>query len=98
MRFLTLLCILSSTVLATTAPNFQGETLTGSKINLKDQLKPNRVLLVSFWASWCTPCLEEIQHVGEHLAKEPTLPLDVITVNVDTSETSDRRKADGTSP
>ena len=87
MRLLTLFCILSSTVFATTAPNFQGETMTGAKINLKDQLKPNRVLLVSFWASWCTPCLEEIEHVKEHLAKEPTLPLDVITVNVDTSET-----------
>jgi len=87
MRAFLIALVVSSSVFATVAPNFQAETMAGMKVSLKDQLKPNRTLLLSFWASWCTPCLEEIRNVTERLAKEPNLPLDVLTVNVDTSET-----------
>ena len=87
MRFCVALMFLSSFGLAMSAPSFQGDLLDGGKISLKEKLKPGRALLVCFWATWCTPCLEELKSVSEKLKVEPNLGLDVLTVNVDTAET-----------
>lgn len=88
MRYVILGLFLSSLAFGTVAPSFQAETISGQKISLKDSLKPGRALMVNFWATWCTPCIEEAKHVAEKLQQEPNLPLDVITVNTDTSETA----------
>ncbi len=87
MRYLVSLMLVSQLALATTAPPFQGDTVDGNKVSLKSSLKPGRVLLVSFWATWCGPCIEELKHVSDYLKKDPTLLLDVLAVNTDTSET-----------
>jgi cytochrome c biogenesis protein CcmG/thiol:disulfide interchange protein DsbE len=71
---------------ARTAPRFRADLIDGQTISLTDYLKPKRLLLLSFWASWCTPCLEELKMLSAGL-KTADLPLDVLTVNVDTSET-----------
>lgn len=86
--FLILTLTLSSLSLAKVAPSFQGEAMGGGKVTLKDKLKKDRVLLLSFWATWCTPCLEELNQVSTKMKAEPQLPLDLLTVNVDTSETA----------
>lgn len=88
MRIAILAFMVCSLASAKIAPSFQGEKLGGGKISLKDQLKPNRALLLSFWASWCTPCLEELSHVTAKMKAEPGVALDLLTVNVDTSETA----------
>lgn len=75
-------------VMAKTAPSFQGSTIMGTRINLNDALKENKAVLLSFWASWCTPCIEELAQTEQHLSRHPELPLKVITVNVDTAETA----------
>jgi peroxiredoxin len=73
---------------ARTAPSFRGDLLTGGSLSLREALKPNRALLVCFWASWCVPCMKELKLVKEGLAANPSLPLDVITINEDTSDTA----------
>jgi len=86
---LLLSCLLfSSLAVAKVAPPFSAELMTGGKVALKERLKPNRVLLLSFWASWCTPCIEELNQVTKHMKQDPSLPVDLLTVNVDTSETT----------
>ena len=80
--------VLSQVAPAKVAPPFQGQTIQGAKVSLKESLKPNRVLLLTFWASWCSPCLEELNHVTTRLRNEPSTPMDLLTVNVDTSETA----------
>lgn len=75
-------------VLAAVAPQFQGDLISGGRTSLKQNLKQDRVLLLCFWATWCTPCMEELKNVSEKLKQNPDLPLDVLTINVDTSETS----------
>src|SRR3989338_9732085 len=84
-----LFLLLSFSVLgmAKTAPTFSGELMGGGRVTLKDSLKHNRALLLSFWATWCQPCMQELKEVVTHLKSDPKLPLDILTVNVDTSET-----------
>lgn len=80
--------ILSISAHAKPAPSFRGETLAGTQVSLMDSLKKGRVLLLTFWATWCSSCMEELQHVKKQMSEHPDVPLDVLTVNVDTSETA----------
>lgn len=41
-----------------------------------------RVVLINFWASWCTPCLEEIPSLNALAAQFEAKDLQVIAVNV----------------
>jgi peroxiredoxin len=79
---------LSATGFAKQAPQFQAELIDGKRSSLKQNLKPGRALLVSFWATWCTPCLQELKEVSTRLRENPELPIDLLTINVDTAETS----------
>lgn len=69
------------------APSFRGDLLEGGSVSLKEAVKPGRSLLVCFWASWCQPCMKELKLVKEMMANNKDLPLDVLTINEDTSET-----------
>lgn len=75
---------------AKVAPSFQGELLGGGRISLTDELaKDNsKGLLLCFWATWCAPCMQELKQVTEKLKNDPSLPIRILTVNVDTAETS----------
>jgi len=88
MRHLVLLLLVSKLSIAAMAPQFQGDTLGGGKTSLKQNLKTDRALLLCFWATWCTPCMQELKSVTEKMKSETSVPLDILTVNVDTSETS----------
>jgi len=68
------------------APMFQSETTDGKNFSLKDRLKDGKPVLVSFWATWCQPCLDELNTLKAKLGKNAGV--DVVAVNVDTSETS----------
>jgi len=70
------------------APPFRAEMMDGKRISLEQSLKPGRSLMVCFWASWCVPCLQELKEVTARLKEKPHLPLDLLTINVDTSETA----------
>ncbi len=80
--------LVSSSVFSQVAPSFQGDLVGGGSTSLHEVLKPHRALLLCFWASWCIPCMEEMKLVNEKIMADHSLPLDILSVNVDTSETS----------
>lgn len=87
-RFALTLLLVAGNALALSAPDFRERTLDGKQLSLREQLKPGRAVLLTFWATWCGPCLEELRSVSEQLAKDATFPLDVISVNVDAPDTA----------
>ncbi len=87
-HFLLALALLPLFAAAKPAPNFRAELLTGERTSLKELQKPEKGLLVCFWATWCVPCMEELRLVSEKVKNNPDLPFDVITVNVDSADTS----------
>lgn len=65
------------------APDFELQDILGHKYRLKD-LSGN-VVIVHFWASWCSPCLEEIPHWVELGTAFQGRPIRLVAVSLDQS-------------
>ena len=63
------------------APEIAGEDLDGAKFKLSDYR--GKVVLLSFWASWCGPCLGLIPHERELVEQYRGRPFALIGVNGD---------------
>ncbi|MEO1335180.1 MAG: TlpA disulfide reductase family protein, partial [Myxococcota bacterium] len=45
-------------------PDFTLETVDGDRFRLSDHVG-NKVIVMSFWATWCNPCMAELPHLDE---------------------------------
>jgi len=88
--FIAFLCLFTATVLAQSeesqlqneAPNFELENLDGDWIILNDNLGKGPVL-ISFWATWCKPCMEELSHIQKIFEKYKEKGLMVYAISTD---------------
>jgi peroxiredoxin len=64
------------------APNFTAEDLDGRKVELKSIL-PNGPVLISFWATSCKPCIQELSAVQKFYAEYKKKGFEVLAINVD---------------
>ena len=46
-------------------PSVAIKTLDGKSVNIQDYTNNGKITVVSFWASWCTPCKRELDAVHE---------------------------------
>ncbi|HVP35547.1 MAG TPA: TlpA disulfide reductase family protein [Terriglobales bacterium] len=65
-----------------TAPNFIAKDLNGTKVELKEVLKGGPVL-VSFWATWCKPCVKELGELQKVYKKYHEKGFEILAVDVD---------------
>ena len=59
---------------------------------LSDYVSKNKVVLLDFWASWCTPCINEIPNLKAAYKKFKSKGFEIVSVSVD-DETEDWVKA-----
>lgn len=80
--------LLSSKLLAQSigekAPDFSGNSFTGEEIKLSDF--KNKILILDFWASWCSPCRKEMPFLIELHEKFENKDFEIIAINIDTKE------------
>jgi thiol-disulfide isomerase/thioredoxin len=62
----------------------QFKTLKGEKVSFKN-IKAE-IVIVNFWASWCTPCLEEFPSLVKLAAKYPKDKVLILGINSDEDE------------
>ena len=60
-----------------------GKNLDGSPFNW--EAYRGKYVLVDFWATWCTPCLEEIPNIERNLLQYRQAGFEVVGVNLDDS-------------
>ena len=60
--------VLSSALLLANGSPFPSvaiKTLDGKSVNIQDYTNSGKITVVSFWASWCTPCKRELDAINE---------------------------------
>lgn len=67
------------------APDFRVDTLDGGSETLSEHA--GNVVVISFWATWCRPCLQELPHLNRFLATYGPQGLVVLAVSNDGPET-----------
>lgn len=90
-----LLCLLltANTFAQDELPNVELTTLEGNTTSIQKAAASDNVVIVSLWATWCVPCIKELDAINEMWDdwKEET-NVELIAVSVDDSRTASRVK------
>lgn len=75
-------------------PSVTLKTTENKTVNVKaDFSEKDKLYVFAFWATWCTPCIKELEAINEHYADwSKELNMELIAVSVDDSRTEKRVK------
>jgi len=73
---------LSSLTQAVQAPNFVAKDLNGKKVELNEVLEGGPVL-ISFWATWCKPCIKELSELQKVYKKYKPTRFEILALDED---------------
>jgi peroxiredoxin len=71
-------------------PDFTLPDASGQLVKFSDVSRQNKVVLINFWASWCTPCRMEMPEFEQLYAAKKGEGFALLAINVD----KEREKAD----
>lgn len=86
-----LLLIASSALAQKRLPNVFIEDLQRQNVSATQILNPNGPTIISFWATWCKPCLRELQAINAEL-EEWTKATNVKLVAISTDDARTRMR------
>ncbi|MGM0635027.1 MAG: TlpA family protein disulfide reductase [Bacteroidota bacterium] len=73
-------------------PSITIKDLKNKPINIKkDFTEKDKVYIFSFWATWCAPCISELEAISEHYTEwSEELNMELIAISTDDSRTQRR--------
>ncbi|WP_124981757.1 TlpA family protein disulfide reductase [Nonlabens xiamenensis] len=78
----------------TELPEVSLKNIKGKKINLQELSKDKPVVL-SFWATWCTPCMRELDAIKEdYTEKQNEFGFELVAIATDDARTKQRVKTE----
>lgn len=48
---------------SSTLPSIEVKTIDGKKVNIRNYGKTGKITIISFWATWCGPCIKELDNI-----------------------------------
>ena len=75
-------------------PNIELNAISGESLNLStDFNEVDKLYVFSFWATWCAPCINELEAMHKKYATwKESLNVEIIAVSIDDSRTQKRVK------
>jgi peroxiredoxin len=68
-------------------PDMPLTNLHGATVSLKTAIDSNRVTIISFWATWCVPCINELDALKEKLDETKNPLFQLIAISTDEART-----------
>lgn len=71
-------------------PSLELENLNGQNVELEEHIDSDKITVISFWATWCSPCKRELENIY-HLLPDwrEKYEVEFIAISVDDSRTAD---------
>ena len=85
--FTAVLCLIFTTSLLAQkeVPSLSLKTLDGKTVNLQDYSKDGKITVISFWATWCSPCKKELDAIADYYAEwQEAYDVELIAITIDT--------------
>ena len=95
MKYLYLIALfIGFTMFSQELPNISLQNIEGKSVSLKNDFIDNdKIYVFSFWATWCGPCINELDEMND-LQEEwkKNISMEIVAVSVDDSRTQKRVK------
>ncbi len=67
-------------------PDAQLKTLEGKEVSLSEYIGKGKPVVVSFWATWCKPCKQELDNIAEVYPDwQEKYGVEILAINTDNS-------------
>ncbi len=89
--FASLLSLLLVPAFAQTAqlPSVEVEDLRGRKVNIQSLTNEGKPIIISFWATWCKPCIQELKLIDELYPDwQEETGVKLVAISIDDTRTS----------
>ena len=94
-KFAIVLCSIITVGLSgqTSVPDINVKDMEGNNVSFKSAIDTNKLTIVSFWATWCGPCIKELEAINEvYEVWQTEYNVDLIAVSIDDSRNSKKVK------
>ena len=66
------------------------KTISGKTVNTKSTYNRNGLTVYSFWATWCVPCINELDDIHKEIDKWNDANVKIVAISTDDSRTKRR--------
>ena len=72
-------------------PSVKIRTITGKEVNFNELSKSDTAVIVSLWATWCVPCINELETIHDQYEdRQKETPFKMVAISIDDNRTSNR--------
>lgn len=80
------LCLSTSLLAQQNLPNVTVKNLKGQSVNIQDFAKNGKITVISFWATWCSPCKKELDAIADVYEDwQDDYNMELVAVTIDNS-------------